>query len=81
MEPTEKEVIGTLDDAIAVAESAAALGADYKAIQYEKPMTPLQWLLGVKAKPANTGLLDPGQVKNGFVPRTRKPRTVSRATR
>jgi protease IV len=61
--------IGYLDDAIAVAQKAAGLGSDFKVIQYEKPMSLVKLLLNLKAKAPNTGLLDPGQVKNGFVPR------------
>ncbi len=61
--------IGYLDDAIAVAQKAAALGTEYKVIEYEKPTPPLLQLLGAQTKAPNTGLLDPGQVKNGFVPR------------
>ncbi len=61
--------IGYLDDAIAEAQKAAGLGADYKAIEYDRPRGLAERLLGVQARPTNTGLLDPGQVKNGFVPR------------
>jgi protease-4 len=60
--------IGYLDDALALAQKAAGLG-EYKAIEYSRPKPPIQWLLGIQAKPSTTGLLDPGQVKNGFVPR------------
>jgi protease-4 len=60
--------IGYLDTAITVAKKAANLD-EYKAVQYEKPKTLAEILLGAKAKPPTTGLLDPGTVKNGFVPR------------
>jgi protease-4 len=61
--------IGYLDDAVTLAHDAASLGSEYKAIQYEKPRPPLFQMLGIQTKAPNTGLLDPGQVKNGFVPR------------
>jgi protease-4 len=61
--------IGYLDDAITVAQKAAGLGQDYRVIQYERVKSTLERLLDVQAKPPNTGLLDPGQVKNGLVPR------------
>jgi protease-4 len=60
--------IGYLEDAVKVAKQAAG-GGDLKTIQYEKPKSLTEMLLGAKTKPTNTGLLDPGQVKNGFMPR------------
>ena len=60
--------IGYLDKALALAMKEAGLD-DYRAIQYEKPKSLTEILLGAKAKPPSTGLLDPGTVKNGLVPR------------
>jgi protease-4 len=63
--------VGTLEDAITEAHDLASLGAEFKAVQYEKPIT-LRSLLGVQAeKPAslNSPLLDPARLRNGLTPR------------
>jgi protease IV len=61
--------IGYLDDAVAEAQKAAGLGTEYKAIRYEKQQGLLERVLGIQVQSTNTSLLNPGQVKNGFVPR------------
>ena len=61
--------IGYLDDAINIAHKASGLGADYKVVKYEQAPSLIERLLDVQAKTPNTELLDPGKVKNGFVPR------------
>lgn len=60
--------IGALDDAIKAARDAADLGEDYKAIQYEKPKTLSDILLGIRA-PQPGSLLEPGRLRAGLTPR------------
>jgi len=60
--------IGTLDDAIQAAHDAVPLGEKYKAIDYERPRSLSDLLLGARsAQPGS--LLDPGRLKNGLAPR------------
>ncbi len=60
--------IGTLDDAVAEAKKLAGL-TEYKAIKYEKQKLLAELLLGAKAPKAPTGMLDPGRLKGGLLPR------------
>jgi protease-4 len=59
---------GSLDDAVKAALEAANLPADGRVIQYEKPKTLTDMLLGIKA-PQPPALLDADKLKKGLVPR------------
>jgi protease-4 len=61
--------IGTVDDAVLAVHKLAAIGQDYKVIQYEqKPKTLRELLLG--AETSHPGLaLDPTRLKNLLAPR------------
>ena len=64
--------IGTLDDAIQAAHDQASMGGEFKAIQYEKPKSLSETLLGIRSdKPVglNSPLLDPARLRNGLTPR------------
>jgi len=59
--------IGHLDDAVERAKEAGG-GGDFKVIEYEKPLTLREVLVGGKAaKPA--GILDPSALRKGMTPR------------
>jgi protease-4 len=60
--------IGYLDDAIEAARKAANLGTSFKAVRYEKPLTILGMLLGIKA-PASGPSLELGTLANSMTPR------------
>ena len=60
--------IGYLEDAIESARQAAKLGTDFKAIRYERPITLLGYLLGVKA-PAASPRLEWSSLANSATPR------------
>lgn len=60
--------IGYLDDAIESARQAAKLGSPYKAIRYERPVTILGSLLGIKA-PSGGPRLELGALANSAMPR------------
>ena len=64
--------IGTLQDAVKEAHDLAGMGTDFKAVEYEKPKSLSEMLLGVRQNPAgglNTPLLDPARLRNGLTPR------------
>jgi protease-4 len=60
--------IGYLNDAIKLARQAAHLGDNSRVVTYERPITLLGSLLGVKAGPPET-VLDPSRLAAGAVPR------------
>ncbi len=60
--------IGRLDDAVLLAEQAAGTSGDFRVIQYERPRSLTELLLGIKAnKP--TSVLDPAALRKGMTPR------------
>ncbi len=59
---------GPLEDAVEAAIQVANLPSDCRVIQYEKPKTLTDVLLGVKA-PQTPALLDASKLKKGLVPR------------
>ena len=64
--------IGTLEDAIQEAHDLAKMSSEFKAIQYEKPQTLRDMVLGVQSnKPIglNSPLLDPARLRNALTPR------------
>jgi protease-4 len=61
--------IGYLEDAIHAAKDAAGLSGEVKVVRYEKPKTPLQWLLGAQQRPPEGLLLEPGRLGAGLTPR------------
>jgi protease-4 len=58
--------IGFLDDAVAVAAKQAGLGAEYRAVTYDRPRSLLSQLIGIQAPSAS---LDPAKWANGVLPR------------
>jgi protease-4 len=63
------DAIGTLDDAVKSAASAAGL-VTYRAIEYQKPFSlPFAKLLGGQARPLDAGILEPGRLSDALTPR------------
>jgi protease-4 len=60
--------IGSLDEAVQAARSAAKLDEDARTIQYEKPKSLSETLLGVKA-PKGPTLLEADRLRQGLMPR------------
>jgi protease-4 len=61
--------IGYLEDAIAAAHDQANLGERYHVIQYERPFSLRQVLLGMSSTRAPAGALDPERLQNALAPR------------
>jgi protease-4 len=61
--------LGTLDDAVQAAHDAAQLGEHYQVIEYERPASLREALLGVRSPTLGEGVLDAGRLKNGLAPR------------
>jgi protease IV len=60
--------IGYLDDAIEAARVAASLGKNFKAVRYDRPISILGSILGIKA-PDATPKLELGALANSLTPR------------
>jgi ClpP class serine protease len=60
--------IGSLDDGIKAARKAANLSENCQVVQYDKPVTLLGSLLGIKARQPES-VLDPSRLAEGAVPR------------
>jgi protease-4 len=61
--------IGYLDDAIVAARQAAGLGEnEYNVVSYERPLSLVEEMLGIKARPPASAL-DPARLAEGAVPR------------
>jgi protease-4 len=60
--------IGYLDDAVKVAEQAAG-GGEFRVMQYEKPHSLQELLIGGKTAEPSGSVLDPGTLRKGMTPR------------
>jgi protease IV len=60
--------IGYLDDAVKLAEQAAG-GGEFKVIQYERPISLREVLVGGQTAQPSNSILDPGTLRKGMTPR------------
>jgi ClpP class serine protease len=59
--------IGHLDDAVQLAKAAGG-GGDFKVIQYQRPRSLQELVLGVKTRQPGS-VLDPAALRKGMMPR------------